>query len=73
MLVTALNPKIGYYKAAAIAQKAYAEGKTLKEAALESGEVTSEEFDAWVDPRKMVAKQINRAVYHLANEIKRLY
>ena len=56
MLVTALNPKIGYYKAAAIAQKAYAEGKTLKEAALESGEVTSEEFDAWVDPRKMVGK-----------------
>ena len=56
MLVTALNPKIGYYKAAAIAQKAYAEGKTLKEAALESGEVTSEEFDAWVDPHKMVGK-----------------
>ena len=54
MLVTALNPKIGYYKAAAIAQKAYAEGKTLKEAALESGEVTSEEFDAWVDPHKLV-------------------
>ncbi|MCD8495447.1 MAG: class II fumarate hydratase, partial [Bacteroides graminisolvens] len=71
MLVTALNPKIGYYKAAAIAQKAYAEGKTLKEAALESGEVTSEEFDAWVDPHKMVGKQINRAVYHLANEIKK--
>lgn len=56
MLVTALNPKIGYYKAAEIAQKAYAENKTLKEAAVESGYVTPEEFDAWVDPAKMVGK-----------------
>ena len=55
MLVTALNPKL-VITVAAIAQKAYAEGKTLKEAALESGEVTSEEFDAWVDPHKMVGK-----------------
>lgn len=54
MLVTALNSKIGYYKAAAIAQKAYQENKTLREAALESGFVTAEEFDEWVDPRKMV-------------------
>jgi len=54
MLVTALNPKIGYYKAAAIAQKAFREGKTLKQAAIESGDVTSEEFDLLVDPSKMV-------------------
>lgn len=52
MLVTALNPKIGYYKAAAIAQKAFRENKTLKQAAVESGHITAEEFDAWVDPSK---------------------
>ncbi|MCD8042432.1 MAG: class II fumarate hydratase [Tannerellaceae bacterium] len=56
MLVTALNPKIGYYKAAMIAKKAYKENKTLKEAAIETGFVTPEEFDAWVDPSKMVGK-----------------
>ena len=56
MLVTALNPKIGYYKAAAIAQKAYQENKTLKQAAVESGLLTTEEFDEWVDPSKMVGK-----------------
>lgn len=56
MLVTALNPKIGYYKAAAIAQKAFRENKTLKQAAVESGHITAEEFDAWVDPLKMVGK-----------------
>ena len=56
MLVTALNPKIGYYKAAAIAQKAYQENKTLREAAIESGYVTAEEFDRWVDPSKMVGE-----------------
>lgn len=54
MLVTALNPKIGYYQAATIAQKAYKENKTLKEAAVESGLLTAEEFDHWVDPSKMV-------------------
>ena len=54
MLVTALNPHIGYYKAAEIANKAHAEGTTLKEAALELGYLTEEEFDEWVDPRKMV-------------------
>lgn len=54
MLVTALNPEIGYYKAASIAQKAYREGTTLREAAIASGEVTAEEFDQWVDPQKMV-------------------
>ena len=56
MLVTALNPKIGYYKAAAISQKAYQENKTLREAAIESGYVTAEEFDRWVDPSKMVGE-----------------
>ncbi len=56
MLVTALNTKIGYYKAAEIAQKAHKEGTTLKEMALKLGYLTSEEFDAWVDPIKMVGE-----------------
>lgn len=54
MLVTALNPYIGYDKAAEIAKKAYKENKTLKEAAIELGYLTEEEFDRYVDPRKMV-------------------
>lgn len=54
MLVTALNPHIGYDKAALIAKKAHKENKTLKEAALELGFVTAEEFDQWVNPAKMV-------------------
>ncbi len=54
MLVTALNTKIGYYKAAEIAQKAHKEGTTLKEMSVKLGYVTAEEFDAWVDPAKMV-------------------
>ena len=54
MLVTALNPHIGYYKAAEIANKAHAEGSTLKEAAMALGYLTSEEYDAWVDPSKMI-------------------
>lgn len=58
MLVTALNPKIGYYKAAAIAQKAFNEGKTLKQAAIESGDITADEFDILVDPAKMTGKHI---------------
>jgi len=53
MLVTALNPHIGYDKAAAIAKKAHAEGTTLREAALALGFVTAEQFDAWIDPSKM--------------------
>lgn len=56
MLVTALNTKIGYYKAAEIAQKAHKEGTTLKEMAVKLGYVTPEEFDAWVDASKMVGK-----------------
>jgi fumarate hydratase class II len=54
MLVTALNPHIGYENSAKIAKKAHKEGKTLKEAALELGLVTGEQFDLWVDPRKMI-------------------
>jgi len=54
MLVTALTPKIGYDKAAEIAKKAHQEGSTLKEAALELGYLTSEEYDDLVRPEKMV-------------------
>jgi fumarate hydratase class II len=54
MLVTALNTKIGYYKAAEIAQKAHKEGTSLKEMAVKLGYVTPEEFDAWVIPKDMV-------------------
>ena len=53
MLVTALNPHIGYENSAKIAKKAHAEGTTLKQAALELGLVTETEFDEWVDPYKM--------------------
>lgn len=53
MLVTALNPHIGYDKAAAIAKKAYREDKTLKEVAIELGFVTAEQFDRWVRPEDM--------------------
>ncbi|MBY0348461.1 MAG: class II fumarate hydratase [Hydrotalea flava] len=54
MLVTALNTKIGYYKAAEIAQKAHKEGTTLKEMAVKLGYVTPEQFDEWVVPANMV-------------------
>ena len=54
MLVTALNPHIGYEKAAQIAKKAHADGSTLREAALALGHVSAEEFDAWVKPGDMV-------------------
>jgi fumarate hydratase, class II len=56
MLVTALNTKIGYYKAAEIAQKAHREGTTLKEMATKLGYLSAEEFDQWVIPAKMVGK-----------------
>jgi fumarate hydratase class II len=56
MLVTALNTKIGYYKAAEIAQKAHKEGTTLKEMAVKLGYLTPEEFDEWVVPAKMVGE-----------------
>jgi len=54
MLVTSLNTKIGYYKAAEIAQKAHKEGTTLKEMAVKLGYVTPEQFDEWVVPANMV-------------------
>lgn len=54
MLVTALNTKIGYYKAAEIAQKAHKQGTTLKEMAVKLGYVTAKQFDEWVKPEKMV-------------------
>ncbi|HEY6823723.1 MAG TPA: class II fumarate hydratase [Steroidobacteraceae bacterium] len=56
MLVTALNPHIGYEKAAAIAKKAHKDGTTLKAAALKLKYVTEKQFDAWVRPEKMVGK-----------------
>jgi fumarate hydratase, class II len=56
MLVTALNPHIGYYKAAEIAQKAHKEGSSLKEAALALGYITSEDFDKWLRPEDMVGE-----------------
>lgn len=54
MLVTALNPHIGYENAAKIAKTAHKENKTLREAAIGLGLLTSEQFDAWVRPEKMV-------------------
>jgi fumarate hydratase, class II len=54
MLVTALSPHIGYDKAAEIAHAAHASGTTLREAAVSSGHVTAEQFDAWVRPADMV-------------------
>lgn len=54
MLVTALNTKIGYYKAAEIANTAHRNGTTLKEEAINLGYLTAEEFDAWVKPEDMV-------------------
>ena len=54
MLVTALNPHIGYDKAAQIAKAAHAQGLSLREAAIVSGHLTGEQFDAWVRPQDMV-------------------
>ena len=56
MLVTALNTKIGYYKAAEIAQKAHKENTTLKEMAVKLGYVTEAQFDEWVNPKNMVGE-----------------
>jgi len=59
MLVTALNPLIGYDKAAEVAKKAYSQGMTLKEACLELGYLSAEEFDAAVRPEDMVHPNIS--------------
>jgi fumarate hydratase class II len=56
MLVTALNTKIGYYKAAEIAQTAHKQGKTLKQTAIDLGYVSAEDFDNWVKPEDMVGE-----------------
>ena len=56
MLVTALNPHIGYEKSAEIAKKAFAENTTLRKAALELGYLTDADFTKWVDPKKMVGE-----------------
>ena len=56
MLVTALNTKIGYYKAAEIANTAHKNGTTLKEEAVNLGYLTADEFDAWVKPEDMVGE-----------------
>ncbi len=56
MLVTALNPHIGYENAAKIAKKAHEDGSTLREAAITLGLVTDEQFTEWVDPKKMIGR-----------------
>lgn len=56
MLVTALNPHIGYYKAAEIAQTAHKNGSTLKETALQLGYLTAEQFEEWLKPEDMVGE-----------------
>ena len=56
MLVTALNPHIGYDNAAKIAKTAHQKGQTLKQTAVELGLVTAEQFDLWVKPEKMVGR-----------------
>jgi fumarate hydratase class II len=56
MLVTALNPYIGYDKAAAIAKKAHKDGSSLRDAAIASGYLTAEQFDTWVVPENMVGR-----------------
>ena len=54
MLVTALNPHIGYENAAKIAKSAYNNGTSLREEAINSGMLTGEEFDSWVNPKDMI-------------------
>ena len=61
MLVTALNPHIGYEKAAAIAKNAHKKGITLKESALALGHLTAEQFDEWVKPEDMVGMKARAA------------
>ena len=58
MLVTALAPHIGYERAAHIAKAAHAQGISLRDAALANGAVSAEQFDAWVDARRMLAPQV---------------
>ena len=57
MLVTALNPYVGYDNAAKIAKKAHKNGTTLKEESIKSGLITEKEYDRIVDPKKMIKPQ----------------
>ncbi len=57
MLVTSLNPHIGYENAAKVAKKAHKEGTSLKESALSLGLLTAEQFDEWVKPEEMLGPQ----------------
>ncbi len=59
MLVTALNPHIGYDKAAQIAKAAHSKGTSLRDAAIASGHLTTEQFDAWVKPDAMVGRSLS--------------
>ena len=61
MLVTALNPHIGYDRAAFIAKKAHKEGSSLRDAAVASGYVTTKQFDKWVVPGNMVGDKLDKA------------
>ena len=65
MLVTALNPHIGYEKSAQISLKAYREDLTLRDAALKLGFVTAEQFDEWVRPEDMTHPLGEREGDHL--------
>ncbi|MCC6600042.1 MAG: class II fumarate hydratase [Crocinitomicaceae bacterium] len=58
MLVTSLNTKIGYFRAAEIAKAAHKNGTTLKEEAVRLGYVTAEQYDEWVDPKKMIGRTL---------------
>ncbi len=60
MLVTALNPYIGYDKSAKIALNAHQKGLTLKQSALELGFITNEQFDLWLRPEKMLEPEDDR-------------
>jgi Ca2+-binding EF-hand superfamily protein len=60
MLVTALNPHIGYDKSAQCAKKAHKEGTTLKEAAMALGYLTEEQFDTWVRPEQMIGPELKK-------------
>ena len=69
MVVTALNPHIGYDKAAQIAKKAHAEGTTLREAAIASGHLTAEQFDEWVDPHGDDPRRLNQRRSSYSGEV----
>ena len=60
ILVTALNPVIGYEKGAKVAKRAYAEGRSVKEVALEETDLTAEELDRLLDPRHLTEGGIQK-------------